>query len=179
MTLHSSVAVLSCFSIARLMHVAVSGRPDGCFQATSVLPVGCMVSGGWLRVSGAGAPGHAGAAVNRPQPHAGRPAAIAVLSCFSIARLMHIAVPGRPDGCLQATGATCGVHGKRWVAQGKRCGCSRPRWSSSRPATAPCRAASCHRGAVMLQHREADPLVLRRGLSLRPDTYYVVDHTLP
>ena len=107
-----------------------------------------MVSGGWLRGGGAGAPGHEGAAVNRPQPRAGRPAAIAGLSCFSIARLMHVAVSGSPDGCLQATSATCGVHGKRWVAQGTRCGCSTQREGSSQPATATCRAASCPRGAV-------------------------------
>ena len=101
-----------------------------------MLPVRCMASGGWLRVGGTGAPRHEGAAVDRPQPRAGRPAAIAVLSCCSIARLMHVAVSGSPDGCLQATSATCGVHGKRWVAQGTRCGSSRLRKSSSQPATA-------------------------------------------
>ena len=98
----------------------------------------------------------AAAPVGHPQPRAGRPAAIAVLLCISIVRPMHVAVSGCPVGCSQATSATCGVCSKPWVAQGKPCGCSRPQGSSSRPPTATCRAASCHRGAAVLQHREAD-----------------------
>ena len=143
--------------IARLMHVAVSGSPDGCLQATSAT---CGVHGKrWVAES-------IRCGCSRPRESSSRPTTArcraaschcgAVNSCFSIARLMHVAVSGSPDGCLQATSATFGVHGKPWVAQGTRCGCSRPRESSSQPATATCRAASCHRGAAVHQHREAD-----------------------